>query len=663
MQVFISYRNLPEYVEWTNKLKTWLEERGYSVWLDRFSIERGITPNSTTWRRSIANGIRNSQVMLVVYGPECFQSDIVVDEWELGRANGLHVHFLKIKDVPTKDVLPGYVHVQYIDMARDQAWMELEGELLKARSIPKQMPADPFAVYLRDALETIFTLISSRIDDHQVYELDLRVTETPQQVEAAPSIPAPRKSPMKAKLLLREGLTDRAEGLESQPVEVQTVKQAMGKVGNRLLLLGEPGAGKTFTLYQYAHEMLRRRQSEGTSAPLPILLICATWRSSPPQPLIEWIRDSWAGLEHLREEDIPHSLLLLDGLDELGAERLEKVRGEDGQETEQLYDPRLRFLEALPAQGAVILSTRIEEYEAIGQKARLNGAVTLCPLTDEQISDYLSAYPALWEALQRDRELLDVLRTPLLLSYVAFAYKDNPNAVRLLADKSGLQVSDAIFERYVQERYAHEARRLADMGQTPPYTLETLYEVLGRVAMANAIGAGRGELAIKWGINVEANIFQAEDFVPFIKDVDAFLGWASLLDLMNRSDVGLRFSHLRLRDYFGREHALKHLNDEDWKMRRAAAAALGVLGDGRAVEPLIARLGDKDSFVRRAAAAALVQIGAPSVQPLIACLGDKDSDVRRAAAAALGRLGDRRAVEPLIARLGDKDSEDRKSVV
>ncbi len=100
MQVFISYRNLPEYVDWTERLKTWLTLRNYDVWLDRYNIERGISPDSLTWRKSIAEGIRASQVMLVIYAPECFDSEIVIDEWEIARANGLRVYFLKVKDVP-----------------------------------------------------------------------------------------------------------------------------------------------------------------------------------------------------------------------------------------------------------------------------------------------------------------------------------------------------------------------------------------------------------------------------------------------------------------------------------------------------------------------------------------------------------------------------------
>ncbi|TAK34258.1 MAG: hypothetical protein EPO21_09935 [Chloroflexota bacterium] len=70
-----------------------------------------------------------------------------------------------------------------------------------------------------------------------------------------------------------------------------------------------------------------------------------------------------------------------------------------------------------------------------------------------------------------------------------------------------------------------------------------------------------------------------------------------------------------------------------------------------AVEPLGAALRDNTPDVRDRAAEALVKIGSPAVEPLVAALRDNDWDVRSRAAKALGMIGDHRAVEPLIAAL------------
>jgi len=88
----------------------------------------------------------------------------------------------------------------------------------------------------------------------------------------------------------------------------------------------------------------------------------------------------------------------------------------------------------------------------------------------------------------------------------------------------------------------------------------------------------------------------------------------------------------------------------------AVIRALGQLGDERAVDPLIAALGESDSGVRMAAAQALGQLGGKrAVETLLVALRDSDSDVRMAAVQALGQLGDERAVGPLIAILRDSD--------
>jgi HEAT repeat protein len=131
------------------------------------------------------------------------------------------------------------------------------------------------------------------------------------------------------------------------------------------------------------------------------------------------------------------------------------------------------------------------------------------------------------------------------------------------------------------------------------------------------------------------------------------------------------------------------LKDENVGVRQAAAGALGEMGDRHAVEPLIAALGDGninvrrsathslgliwdlqlvsdlgsiDSAVRRAAAEALGDLGdRHTVEPVIAALQDENAEVRQAAAEALGDLGDRRAVEPLIAVLQDENAEVRQA--
>ena len=81
-------------------------------------------------------------------------------------------------------------------------------------------------------------------------------------------------------------------------------------------------------------------------------------------------------------------------------------------------------------------------------------------------------------------------------------------------------------------------------------------------------------------------------------------------------------------------------------MRSAAATALGLTGDARAVDPLIAALSDPEPSVvwEAARALGLIRDGA-ATGPLFACLTHAKQEVRCDAATALGRIGDPSALD------------------
>jgi HEAT repeat protein len=103
---------------------------------------------------------------------------------------------------------------------------------------------------------------------------------------------------------------------------------------------------------------------------------------------------------------------------------------------------------------------------------------------------------------------------------------------------------------------------------------------------------------------------------------------------------------MRKRDVKGLIKALSFQDSNvSWArmVRFAAAAALGEIGDARAVEPLVAAL--QDRTLREVAARALGQIGdARAVEPLLAALQDPEEEVRVAAVSALGEIMDARVV-------------------
>ncbi|MCU0463188.1 MAG: HEAT repeat domain-containing protein [Anaerolineae bacterium] len=696
MQVFISYRNLVEYREWTERLKAWLEERGYTVWLDRYNIERGIAADSLTWRQAIARGIRESQVMLVVYAPECFNSKIVIDEWALAEANGLHIFFLMVKNVPVKDVLPGYVGIQHLDMeSHPNPWGTIEADLKKAVAAPRVPLVDSFGDYMRGALETFFQLIDHRTSDHAFGELDVQMENTPGQVQSPPTMPAPKYSPMQSKMFLREGLNQSDEATPPEEIEIGSLKEGMDKLGGRLLLLGEPGAGKTFALYQYARSTLKRRLNDPVSEPLPIYLICSTWQYG--QTLMDWIHSQWPTLSNLQESDLSKTLLLLDGFDELGTSRTREVEREIEETTEnehgtkilkkvkitEYYDPRPPFLDLMLKTGRVLLSCRIKEYQDFSTKLNLNGAVTMRPLTNTQIQDYLSDLPDLWYALSTDKDLLKVMRTPLLLSLFAFGYRDAPESARALRDLKAGELSEAIFNQYVLERFKREAIRFEEMEQTSPFTLNEIYEVLGHIAMVNASGQGY----------IQDNVLHYDDFERMLKNrtsVEIFAEYAILLHLLVPIEKALRFIHLRLRDHFVRAYCYPRIgNEEYYSFSFNPAHALASLPNSEASNVLVSQLRHKNSKVRQYIAESLdkigwkpktkehkiayalakqnwshlISFGEMSIEVLITELANQDKYVHLKIVEVLAEIGDKGALESLLTVLRDGDNHVRATAI
>ncbi|MGL5879682.1 MAG: NACHT domain-containing protein, partial [Xenococcaceae cyanobacterium] len=94
--------------------------------------------------------------------------------------------------------------------------------------------------------------------------------------------------------------------------------------GRTLLILGEPGSGKTIDLLQLAQHIIERTERD-LSQPIPVVFNLSSW-ARRRQPIEEWLT------EELREKyQVPKLLskpwikqekliLLLDGLDEVKAE-------------------------------------------------------------------------------------------------------------------------------------------------------------------------------------------------------------------------------------------------------------------------------------------------------------------------------------------------------
>lgn len=221
---------------------------------------------------------------------------------------------------------------------------------------------------------------------------------------------------------------DRIEGVVESPWGSLPVPHGrpMGEVfeelGGSLLILGEPGSGKTVTLLELARDLLARAEAD-PSRPVPVVFHLSSW-NDPSRSLADWLVDELAakylipkkvGRSWIRENRL---LLLLDGLDEARAEaRAACVQAINAFTRESISN-------------GLALCCRLKEYLDLPVRLTLNGAVRLQSLAREQVLAFTSEaggrLEALHRLLQRDSALLVEARSPLMLSLMVKAYQDLP---------------------------------------------------------------------------------------------------------------------------------------------------------------------------------------------------------------------------------------------
>lgn len=191
------------------------------------------------------------------------------------------------------------------------------------------------------------------------------------------------------------------------------------EIAGRLLILGNPGAGKTTTMLELAQQLCNRAEQQA-DYPIPVLFNLSLWKDER-QLIKDWLAVELRSKYGVRIDigkkwlDNRQLLPILDGLDELEPHRQELcvhsinqlLRGENF----PLY---------------LIVCSRSEEYAAYETKLQLNGAICLQPLTSEQVQDYLNTIkqPELWSIIRHDANLLTLVHTPLILSITVLANQE-----------------------------------------------------------------------------------------------------------------------------------------------------------------------------------------------------------------------------------------------
>jgi hypothetical protein len=238
-------------------------------------------------------------------------------------------------------------------------------------------------------------------------------------------------------------------------------------IAGRLLILGNPGSGKTTTMLDLAQALIQKAAAE-TIAPIPVLLNLSSWKD-PRLELKDWLleelKSKYGVKKQLGEQWLQDKQLLplLDGLDEVKPEHQESCVKAINQ-----------WLQSDSRPMSLLVCSRREEYINYATRLDLNGAILLQALTEAQIQDYLTSVqmPNLWQVLQQNIALFNLLRTPLLLSITVLSYEELSLAQWQHTTSTPKRL-ELLLDDYIQKMLHREINRRADRNQKAPTAKQT----------------------------------------------------------------------------------------------------------------------------------------------------------------------------------------------
>ena len=239
-----------------------------------------------------------------------------------------------------------------------------------------------------------------------------------------------------------------SEEVKRSSLDTKNVSQVFHQMGEgrTLLILGEPGAGKTITLLRLAKDLVARTEQD-MSQPIPVVLNLSSWvikQMAIANWLVEELNSKYQVSKDLGTTWINNQqlVLLLDGLDEVKAECREAcVRALN------------QFVQNY-GQTEIVICSRLQDYEALSTRLQLQAALYIQSLQPDQVDQYLEQagepLQVLKILLRQNETLQELARSPLMLSVMSLAYqRKTPEEIPHAGSMQ--EICQQLFDAYIQQ--------------------------------------------------------------------------------------------------------------------------------------------------------------------------------------------------------------------
>jgi len=237
----------------------------------------------------------------------------------------------------------------------------------------------------------------------------------------------------------------------AEPAADLHILDAYEKAQGKLLILGEPGSGKTTQLLQLVQALLERARRNDTY-PIPVVFYLSSWIEKR-QPITKWLVEELSVKYHISPVlgqqwiDSNQLLPLFDGLDEVDSSHYSACV-----EALNIY---------LKEHGLVptVICSRSSNYLSQSRRLSLHSAVVVQPLTEQKIASYLQStgrrMEGLREGLNRAPNLKELAHTPLMLRVLATIYEGD--TVENTQITSTLEVQQRAFATYIVQAFKRQS--------------------------------------------------------------------------------------------------------------------------------------------------------------------------------------------------------------